>query len=393
MEKMTTQTPQQNALAKPKRELRDWLQSDEFRGQLSSILPKGLTAERFVRIAFQSTFRNPKLLQCSQESFFNCLLELAAMGLEPDGRNAHLIPFGQVCTKIVDYKGIAQVLRRNKDVISLHCDVVYTRDEYEAEQGTNQHLRHVKYRGAEGRGSPILAYSFVRLPDGSQEFEEMTVGEVESVRKRSRTPNEGPWVTDWDQMARKTVFRRHSKTLPLSPESRDALAGELDGDMMPVTEVAPFKSASVLPEAPRRRGRPPKQMVSKANYVESLQPPTSPQQQSAQLAGAEVQAQARAQEPMTSPHDVGADEPTKEQAPPLHEQVRELVLDAGFTEAQMLAAMVTRKMAEPEFKSLAECAEHHLLMCIEEWPAALDLLQKFTAASNQQPPANDQKLL
>jgi recombination protein RecT len=374
MEKMTTQTPQQNALAKPKRELRDWLQSDEFRGQLSSILPKGLTAERFVRIAFQSTFRNPKLLQCSQESFFNCLLELAAMGLEPDGRNAHLIPFGQVCTKIVDYKGIAQVLRRNKDVISLHCDVVYTRDEYEAEQGTNQHLRHVKYRGAEGRGSPILAYSFVRLPDGSQEFEEMTVGEVESVRKRSRTPNEGPWVTDWDQMARKTVFRRHSKTLPLSPESRDALAGELDGDMMPVTEVAPFKSASVLPEAPRRRGRPPKQ-------------------QSAQLAAAEVQAQARAQEPMTSPHDVGADEPTKEQARPLHGEVRDLVLDAGFTEEQMLAAMCTRKMAKPEFKSLAECAPHHLLACIEEWPAALDLLQNFTAASNQQPPANDQKLL
>jgi recombination protein RecT len=372
-------TTEQNALAKAggKKELQDWLQSDRFKLELASILPEGLTAERFVRIAFQATFRNPKLLRCSQESFFNCLLSLGAMGLEPDGRNAHLIPFGDTCTLVVDYKGIAQILRRNRDLLSLHCDVVYTRDDYEAEQGTNQHLRHVKYRGSEGRGSPILAYSFVRLPDGTQEFDEMTFGEIEAIRKRSRTPNEGPWVTDWDQMARKTVFRRHAKTLPLSPKTRDALDRELDGDAIPITSAPPFKTATVLPEPARRRGRPPKAPP------EAPQTPPEPSEPTGD-----------------SPHNVGSDSAATEELAeprPLHEQLLERVLDAGYTEEQMLAAMVSRKMADPRFKTLAECGAHHLLSCVEQWPAALDLLQKFTASQTtkvqQQAKAQNDKLL
>ena len=51
----------------------------------------------------------------------------------------------------------------------------------------------------------------------------MTTAEIESVRKRSRSGESGPWKTDWSEMAKKTVFRRCSKWLPMSPELADAL--------------------------------------------------------------------------------------------------------------------------------------------------------------------------
>jgi recombinational DNA repair protein RecT len=50
----------------------------------------------------------------------------------------------------------------------------------------------------------------------------MTRDEVEAIRKRSRSANNGPWATDFDEMAKKTVFRRASKWIELSSEIRDA---------------------------------------------------------------------------------------------------------------------------------------------------------------------------
>ena len=60
--------------------------------------------------------------------------------------------------------------------------------------------------------------------------EVMTTEEVERIRARSKAGKEGPWVTDWNEMAKKTVFRRLSKWLPLSAEYRDAV--DKDDDVL-----------------------------------------------------------------------------------------------------------------------------------------------------------------
>jgi recombination protein RecT len=54
----------------------------------------------------------------------------------------------------------------------------------------------------------------------------MTKADVESIRSRSKAGKSGPWVTDWNEMAKKTVFRRASKWVPLSPEVRDQIERE-----------------------------------------------------------------------------------------------------------------------------------------------------------------------
>lgn len=205
--------------------LKQILTSDAGRAQFAAALPKHMTAERFCRVALTATSRNPKLLDCTRESFFKCLMDLSAMGLEPDGRRAHLIPYGKECTLVVDYKGFAELAMRSGLVGSIHADKVCENDEFKVDRG--KVIKHaIDYR--QPRGSAYAYYALITFKDGSEKTEVMTKDEVEAIRKRSRAANSGPWVTDFDEMAKKTVFKRASKWLSMSPEIRQAIESDDD---------------------------------------------------------------------------------------------------------------------------------------------------------------------
>src|SRR5215469_10764704 len=359
---MTSQTDQSLSRApSAKAELRDWLQSEHFKRDLAATLPKFMEPDKFIKIAFQATFRQPKLLSCTKESFFNCLLQLAAMGLEPDGRRAHLIPYKDVCTLIVDWKGIAELLRRNKDVVAMHADVVGLNDHFEVRFGTRGILDHEP--NLRSRGNIYCAYSWVRLPDGTEEYDVMARDEIEAVRKRSRAAEDGPWVSDWNEMAKKTVFRRHSKRLPISPQTRDALERDTDGDALTEQErfaaATPVAAASVMGEPARRpRGRPPKS-VRDNDALMALERAESPQSGFASQESA-----------------VAPEAPEAPQSPPsLVEQLLAKLVSSGFSESQLLAIMKPVNLAPKNAQTLKDCSAHQLSHILEYWDDALARLQ------------------
>lgn len=293
------------------------------------------------------------------------------MGIEPDSRRAHLIPYGDQCSFIVDYKGIAEMLRRNRDVVSIHCDVVGANDHFEVRFGTRGILDHVP--SLRDRGAPVCAYSWVKLPDGTEEYDIMGFDEIEAIRRRSKTPDDGPWKTDWPEMAKKTVFRRHSKMLPLSPQTRDALERETDGDALTENErfaaAVQVKSATVA-ELPKRRGpgRPPKGQPSDEEAGDNaLGLPPEPSQQTAPSASAAA--------PESGPESISE--------APLWEQVLAKVLEAGFTELEMLTVMKPAKMAPADATSLAQCTGHHLQMVVRQWATALERLAEVRAKNQK----------
>jgi recombination protein RecT len=350
---MTSQTGQITKPQAAKKELREWLQGETFKRELAALLPRTMSPERFVRIAFQAIHRNPDLLKCSQESFFNCLLSLGAMGLEPDGRRAHLIPFKEECTLVVDYKGIKELVRRNHDVSSMHCDVVGANDEFEIRFGTRGILDHKP--NLEDRGKILCAYSWVKLPDGNEEFDVMNVAEIEAVRKRSRSANKGPWVTDWAEMAKKTVFRRHAKSLPLSPETREALDGR-DSDADSLTEQERFNAAApasgnVLP------ARPP------ARIVRARQPELDETGPDNGGMFSEPAAPVQAEKPVETVNPAS--------------EVRSLLAGSGFTEKELLGLMKSLKLAPGAATSLEDCAEDRLGMVLEDWDNCLGRLTQL----------------
>jgi recombination protein RecT len=232
----------------------DYFQTEEMRAKVAAALPKHMTPDRMIRVALTAFMRTPKLLECTKASLVKCLLDCSAMGLEPDGRRAHLIPYGKVCTLILDYKGIVELVRRSGDVSFIHCDVVYEHDDFSYSFGSGAHLRHTP--NLEDRGTKVKAvYSFVRLQDGSEDFIVLSPQDIEKVRKASRAANDGPWVQWWDEMAKKTAFRRHSKWLPLSYETRDAI--ERDDELPPepaTRERAVITLDSLTPSADENRG-------------------------------------------------------------------------------------------------------------------------------------------
>lgn len=219
---------QQNTqLEKPTvRDIRDFLETDSVKGQLALVLPKHMTPDRFARVAVTAMTKTPKLLECTKESLLRCLMDCSSLGLEPNGRDAHLIPYGNVCTLIVDWKGLVSLARRSGDVALFKADLVKERDSFSWENGVVTH--GIDWR--KDRGKTEAVYSYVKFRDGSEDWEVLQIAEVEAIRKRSKAGNSGPWVSDFDEMAKKTAIRRHSKRLTLSPEFQDAL--EKDDDKL-----------------------------------------------------------------------------------------------------------------------------------------------------------------
>ena len=222
-------------LSKPasgKMAIKDHLNSDAFKQEVARVLPKHCTPERMVRTGLTALMKTPKLASCTPESFLNCMLQLSQWGLEPDGRHAHLIPYGDQCTLILDYKGIVDLVLRSGSVRTIHADVVHEGDLFVYSLGeVKAHTPHFLRTDAakpEKAGKIIAVYCHVVFNDGGLKSEVMSVEEVEKVRASSRAGGSGPWKDWWSEMAKKTVFRRASKWLKLSAEVADAF--ERDDD-------------------------------------------------------------------------------------------------------------------------------------------------------------------
>jgi recombination protein RecT len=227
-------------------DIRTLISSDAYKKQFAMALPKHLKAERFIRIALTALTRTPKLAECTQASLVSCLLDLSQLGLEPDGRKAHLIPYGDKCTLIVDYKGLVELARRSGEISDIHADVVCDGDFFEYSFGSGGTLTHRP--AMKNRGAIIAAYSYVSLKDGTASYEVMSVDEIKAIQKRSKAGTMGPWISDFNEMAKKTVFRRHSKWLPISSERFQA-AWEKDQDRPVEIKTIEIKEDIPMPKA------------------------------------------------------------------------------------------------------------------------------------------------
>lgn len=204
---------------------REWLTSDTLKNQIATALPSICTPERFMRVLLTSIQKTPKLALCSQASLFQSFMTCAQLGIEPDGRRAHLIPFenrkkGTVdCTLIIDYKGLVELVKRSGDVRTVYAEAVCENDTFSWENGDVRHCIDF----SKPRGTAYAYYARVQNKDGSTQAVVMTKDEVEKIRLSSRGKDSDPWTKHFDEMGKKTAFRRLCKWLVLSPETQALL--------------------------------------------------------------------------------------------------------------------------------------------------------------------------
>ena len=213
------------AVAQTARSLKDIIRGDKFSSLVSSFFDNEKNRDRFLQIAVNATVSNPALANCNKASFLNCLMKLAQIGIDPDGRNAHIIPYGNVATLVIDYKGFVTLAYDSPKVSKVEAFIVYEKDICRM---LNGEIIHEVRNPFEDRGAMIGAYAMCQFTDGTKKFEPMSKAQIDAIRARSRAKNSGPWVTDYEEMAKKTVFKRLQKWLPVTPRLKAAI--EMDNE-------------------------------------------------------------------------------------------------------------------------------------------------------------------
>ena len=230
-----------------------WINSPATVTQMRNCLPSHFPPARMQRLALTAFRNNEDLSRCSWQSIAGCIMSAAQLGLEPHVLGScYLIPRKGECTLLIGYQGLLELVRRSGQVRAVASRVVYETDEFEISyENDKPYIHRPNLRRAPT--DPILGfYTHAVLSSGEHLFEYMSLAEVRHIQTRSGARS-GPWITDFAEMGKKTIFRRAAKQLPRSIEFADALAIDDRGESgaAPVYEVAAEEQpAPVAPAAP-----------------------------------------------------------------------------------------------------------------------------------------------
>jgi len=261
-----------NQIAKKENNLVALLERDGTRAEFAKVAPQFLDPVKLARVAVTQVRRTPKLAACDAGSFLSAMMDCAATGLVPDGRYAHLVPYGSECQFIPDWKGLVMLGMRSDNVRRWRADVVRENDTFDHDRGRIQkHTWDVR----KDRGPVVAYYSEVVYKDGEEDFELITLAEANGVKSRSAAGSSGPWKTDFDEMGKKTAVKRHSKRLGHLMTSEFEIAIDRDRDAFPEIDVtqdveveeatATLRAGQQEPQKPKGR---PKGSKNKPKSVE-----------------------------------------------------------------------------------------------------------------------------
>lgn len=221
-----------------------------MQNEIKKALPSVITPERFTRITLSALSANPKLAETTPQSFLGAMMTAAQLGLEPNTPlgQAYLIPFWNSKAKCLEcqfqlgYKGLIDLAYRSGEVSVIQAQVVYEGDEFSYAFGLEPELKHVPAK--EMRGDPVYVYAVFKTKDGGYGFEVMSMDDVRAhAQKYSKAYSSGPWQTNFEEMAKKTVLKRVLKYAPLKSDFVRAVAqdesikSEISEDMYSVPTV------------------------------------------------------------------------------------------------------------------------------------------------------------
>lgn len=194
-------------------------------------MPRGVNAERLMKIAINAVTQNPKLLDCTRQSVMRSMLQCLELGLEPNTPlgQAYLIPFKSDCTLVIGYKGYIGLAYKSNVIEYIDYGLVYSNEEYVIERGLNPIFKHIPIMDSAERGDFIFAYCIIGISGSNRALlYTLTENEIKERERSSKMAGKGAWASSRDAMRLKTVIRHALNKAPLSPEERLAMAMAYD---------------------------------------------------------------------------------------------------------------------------------------------------------------------
>jgi recombination protein RecT len=195
---------------------------DAFESVLSD---RSISFEREAEFAIQILQQNDYALGLAtknRQSVINAVTNVAAIGisLNPAKKQAYLVPRdGKICLDI-SYMGLIDLATATGSIKWAKAAIVHVNDRFTL-NGYDKPPEHQFNPFGGDRGDPVGAYVVVKTADGDYLTEAMSVAEINDIRDRSSAwkawiekKKKCPWVTDWGEMAKKTVIKRAHKTWP-----------------------------------------------------------------------------------------------------------------------------------------------------------------------------------
>jgi hypothetical protein len=185
----------------------------------------------------------------------------------------------------------------------------------------------------------------ISYKDGSADFDFMSKEEIDAIRKRSQSPNAGPWQTDYTEMAKKTVIKRLLKLADLSPETAERISHDPENSISITEAPTPASRRPELPEAPQRPALPqiPQEGPTEAIEAELLPEEVTPEPPApaAQKKPAPEKAKSAPAKPIPAPQtDAGT---------PLSE-IRHRLAEMGQGDEALLTILVRENWVKPGTK-------------------------------------------
>jgi len=245
-----------------------------YQANIIAALPAHVKPERVLSVIRTAITSNPGLRECAPMSVLAGIVTASRLGLElePVLGQVYLVPRWNKNTKRIEatfqigYQGMLELTHRAEQGIIVQVRHVRETDEFQLVYDPKPALIH-RVDPRKPRGKVLASYTYVNYPDGKVDvFEPMSIDEALAIRdrfapkkrctscwgRRGQRENcevckgsgesgeiTGPWVTDEDEMVRKTCLRRNWKWLPKSPEIKDAMRVEarMDAGEAPETVI------------------------------------------------------------------------------------------------------------------------------------------------------------
>lgn len=168
---------------------------------------------------------------------------------------AYVVPYGNIPTFIVGYKGLIQLAQRSKEYKTINADVVYEGEFV----GKNKLTGRIDMSGEKTSDEVVGYFAYLELINGFEKTLYMSKEEVMAWRDLySKTKSQNtPWFKEFDKMAMKTVLRRLIGTYgPMTNEMQSAFESEtpkqrLDKEVSANANKKPldFEDAQVVEDA------------------------------------------------------------------------------------------------------------------------------------------------
>lgn len=182
---------------------------------------------------------NRNLSLAKPESIYAAAMKAAVLDLpiEPSLGYAYVVPYAGEAQFQLGYKGLIQLAQRSGKYKSINSGVVYKSQLI----SYNPLFEELEVDFTQPADEVVGYFAAFKLLNGFEKLTFWTKEQAEAHGKRfSKSYNSGPWKTDFDAMAQKTLLKQIiSKYGPLSVEMQEAITSDNENETVEPKDITP----------------------------------------------------------------------------------------------------------------------------------------------------------